>query len=541
MFSQYRFAINKMKSLQYAPNSEERGDIRNSMNTRRLISMGSILAMALCSFGCDDEQIAQLSPKIFVCATNDVASPDCNKIFDVGEVPLELGKAFTLYVVNRGNAALTVGGLTSMDDFEVETLFPFSVSVRDIQALELKLMTTELGPQTARFSLANDDLTRNPLIVEINYVGIPRPVPDIQFCMEEESLNCSSEMTLDLGKVRRSQNESATFYVKNAGTSRLSIDEVRVHGMASSHGEVSIGTSTRGGDIEAGVAVPIVVVYTPHDGVDDAIDLVFVSNDPDLPEASVHVLASSDVNRPPTAVAYERDTGSTNIDAFVEERIILDGSMSSDPEGDFITYEWTLTAPARSQTTLDDPTAGIVSLIPDVAGSYRVELRTYDSLGQASEVADIVLINIRPKFRLRVSASWSQGGDVDVHLVDQGGTLFGPEDCYFLNRTPDFGDENNASDDPLLRDDATMSPGREELVFVLPADGTYQLYLHYFDDSGAGAAPTDVEVVFDDSSLAAFSGTIPLEASCDLWHIGEIEFPGLLFREVNSALAPDCR
>jgi archaellum component FlaG (FlaF/FlaG flagellin family) len=499
------------------------------------------LLVTSAAVGCDDEQIAQLSPRISVCAADDVASPECNKIFDVGEVPLVLGKQFTLYVVNRGNAALKVGSLTSEGLIETETLFPFSVSVQGTSPIEITLTAETLGPQMVEFTLANDDLMRNPMVVQIKFVGIPKPVPDLQFCMDPAALTCESEITVDLGKVRRSQRDSVTFYVKNGGTALLNIEDVSQIGMASAQGELTIGTSTRGGEIEAGAVVPMVVLYEPKDGVDDAIDLVFTSNDPDSPESIAHILASSDVNRPPTAVAYEKDSHETNLDVFVEARIILDGSTSMDPEGDFITYQWTLIAPARSQTALDDPSAGIVSFIPDVAGNYRAELRTFDSLGQASEVADIVLINARPKFKLRVTANWSQGGDVDIHLVDQAGTLFGPDDCYFLNRTPDFGVQNDSSDDPQLRDDSTMSPGTEELVFVLPADGSYQLYLHYFDDAGAGAAPTDLEVVFDDGSVAAFSGVVPLEASCDLWHIGEIAFPTLMFREINAALAPDCR
>lgn len=490
---------------------------------------------------CDDEQIAQLDPRIFVCATQSSPANECNQTFDVGEVPLSAGKNVELHIVSRGNATLTVKNLTSDDGISSALDLPVSISVGASKELGLHITAPALGPQRVRFSLENDDPARTSLVIELQLVGVPSPVPEIQFCREASGVDCGPDLVVDFGAVRRTQQDSITFYVKNAGTATLAISEVRIEGMPSADGEFTLVTSTRPGKIDVGVSVPVVVVYEPLDGVDDEMDIVFRSNDPDHAEAVVLILGASEDNKPPSADAREQVSGGTNLDVFVEDLIVLDGSASSDPEGDPLVFEWTLLAPARSQSGLDDSTAGVVAFTPDVAGSYRVELRTYDSINQASEVASVVLINARPKFKLRITADWTQGGDVDLHLLDQNGALFGPKDCYFLNRTPDFGQLNNSEDDPILRNDATSSPGREELVFILPADGTYQLYLHYFDDDGSGAAEVNVEVIFNDSSLASHSGTVTLNASCDLWFLGEITFPNPMFGGMSRQLAPICR
>lgn len=70
---------------------------------------------------------------------------------------------------------------------------------------------------------------------------------------------------------------------------------------------------------------------------------------------------------------------------------VLDGALSSDANGDPLTFAWRLVSrPAGSQAVLVNPTAATPSLTADVAGSYVVELIVSD--GQLTSAPDSVVV-----------------------------------------------------------------------------------------------------------------------------------------------------
>lgn len=78
--------------------------------------------------------------------------------------------------------------------------------------------------------------------------------------------------------------------------------------------------------------------------------------------------------------------------------IRLDGSASSDVDGDPLTYQWSLTTkPAGSAATLVNPTTAVPSFTLDKAGAYVVQLVVSDGKG-ASDPATIVVstLNSQP-------------------------------------------------------------------------------------------------------------------------------------------------
>lgn len=83
----------------------------------------------------------------------------------------------------------------------------------------------------------------------------------------------------------------------------------------------------------------------------------------------------------------------------VGQTVYLDGSLSTDFDGQSLTYQWTLTnRPMESGATIANPTTVRPTFVPDIAGRYVACLVVTNALGVAS-VADAVTLStaeIRP-------------------------------------------------------------------------------------------------------------------------------------------------
>ena len=111
------------------------------------------------------------------------------------------------------------------------------------------------------------------------------------------------------------------------------------------------------------------------------------------------------------------------------------------------------------------------------------------------------------------------------------GALFSPDDCHF--DVPDCGFAEH-------RSDVEAPPGGEEVVMEVGAPGRFGVFVHYFDDAGQGAAEAEVIVVFDDASQPAHAATMTLDASCALWHVGDLTFPPAVFTPSTTPVGTFC-
>jgi hypothetical protein len=110
-----------------------------------------------------------------------------------------------------------------------------------------------------------------------------------------------------------------------------------------------------------------------------------VVNDGALDSAPDTVMIST-TNSVPTADAGADQT------VVAGETVVLDGSGSSDPDGDALSFRWMLTgSPAGSTAALADPLARVTSFVVDRPGDYAVQLVVND--GQADSAPDTVVIS----------------------------------------------------------------------------------------------------------------------------------------------------
>jgi hypothetical protein len=126
---------------------------------------------------------------------------------------------------------------------------------------------------------------------------------------------------------------------------------------------------------DAGTATPRFVADAPGEYfVALVVSDAWSSSDPDTVFVSFTNLA-------PVASAGDNQT------ALLGETVVFDGSASSDPNGDLLSYRWSLvSAPPGSSASLANDTSAQSSLTSDRPGAYVVSLVVSDGLLDSSPV-----------------------------------------------------------------------------------------------------------------------------------------------------------
>ena len=122
---------------------------------------------------------------------------------------------------------------------------------------------------------------------------------------------------------------------------------------------------------------------------------------------------------------------------------------------------------------------------PDVAGEYIGELVVTDNDGLTSDPCYATL-NATAGDGLWVETFWTRSGDdMDLHLLDDGGSLTTDSDCYYANcawSSLNWGG-SGTTDDPILDLDDIPGTGPENINIDSPARGTYTVYVHDYPGS----------------------------------------------------------
>ncbi len=209
--------------------------------------------------------------------------------------------------------------------------------------------------------------------------------------------------------------------------------------------------------------------FTADAGGDYVINLV-VTDDKGASSTTDSVTISA--NTPPVA-----DAGSDQA-VNVGDLVNLDGSASSDPDGDPLTFSWSFTSiPTGSTATLSNPNSATPSFTADVTGSYQIDLTVTDDKGASN--TDSVTINAG---LANSPPTASAGNDQAVNvgdLVNLDGSASSDPDGDPLTFSWSFTSMPTGST-------ATLSnPNSSTSSFTADFTGSYQIDLTVTDDKGA--------------------------------------------------------
>lgn len=132
-------------------------------------------------------------------------------------------------------------------------------------------------------------------------------------------------------------------------------------------------------------ATSVSPTFTPD--VAGAYTAQLIVSDGSLNSTATVVITANPANRAPVANAGPDAQGTINL------QVTLNGTVSSDLDGNPLTYVWTLpTRPTGSVAVLVGPTTARPTFTPDVAGAYIAQLVVND--GQINSAADTVTITV---------------------------------------------------------------------------------------------------------------------------------------------------
>jgi hypothetical protein len=183
-------------------------------------------------------------------------------------------------------------------------------------------------------------------------------------------------------------------------------------------------------------------------------------------------------NTPPVANAGADQTPP------VQAEVSLDGSASSDADGNALTFTWSFVArPAGSAAVLIDPGGVNPHFLVDLPGTYVVQLMVNDGIvNSAPDTVSINTVNSRPSANAGPDQSAAPGGTVNLD-----GSASSDADGNSLTFSWSFTSRPAASA-AALSDPAAVHP-----TFVADVQGTYVLQL-IVNDGQLGSPPDTVTI-----------------------------------------------
>jgi len=480
-------------------------------------SAAAALALPVLLAACAQEgpSIRNLTPEISVV-------PTAEQGLAFGEVIVSQSGIVELYVANAGRAGLdTTVELTGDAVFSLPDEYSgeFEVGVDETEAIPVTFTPDNFLDYTAEITITSNDEESPQIVIPVSGVGVDAPMPDIDV----------SPQTIDFGVVPEGNQFTEFLTITNTGEADLTLGSVTQEGSPG----FLLQTDPSGQVIAPGSEVPVVIQYAPLNDAGDNGSLTIPSDDPDEPELVVDLLGNGggDFEYPVAVIDCP-----LNVFITGPEYVTLDGSASSDPDGQALTYTWELVrAPdgSSSELSLIDTEQDSVPVFIDLAGVYEVQLTVTNEQDTPSVPTKCEMVAI-PEDNIRVELIWDgPTSDLDLHLGETRDVeLFDPGDANWCNESPDWGD-NGSDDDPRLDIDDRGGYGPENINLLDPVDGEYPVRVHYFEDNNDDLVTATVTVWSKEFEL--WSGS-KVMARDEVWDVGQINWPEATFAEFDTPL-----
>lgn len=473
--------------------------------------LGALL-FATALVGCEDSSIGQLT----------VSGKFDPQMLDFGDVPVGMSRTLSASLKNTGTPIFTINEVEVPQSFTLPglkaSLMGKEIEPGGMMGLDVAFLSMTEGEVTGDLVIISGT-TRVTLKVRANGVMIRVPVLSV------------APTSLDFGSVEVGSSQRLPVTLYNMGNAGAVIERADI---ASGTAEFAVeGSSVF--EIPEGGQHEVTIVFTPtvQGPRNDRVTFVPAGGFAPLEVTLTGngVIPSGEILCMPTTVnfgAVERGLSATQTVTCTARggpaRLISATIGGGDP------YFRVVNPPQTVDLATDATQTINVEYTPDGLPMAHMSQLQVQYAGATSGTARVTLIGevVPPPVTataISVVLRWnSNNTDIDLHLLRPNGTEFdGTSDCYYANPSPDWGTQNDMSDNPYLDVDDVNGLGPETINLSATAPGDYRIMAHYFADNFTGNSQATVEVYIAGTLAGSFNRNL----SCDdLWTVGIVSWNG---------------